>query len=172
METGPQDLLTWLVVIGCGLLVGGFYVMGGYFAHIVIKSWHPEEEKRTKRSLLERLKGKWRVLYQLRIKRTYWKYSTIILRFLYLRMLNISPPNFYKVYEFRYNGFFGSHNKNRLMKYTAEFLEWTVDPGITRCKCSDGKERLIPTYALKSFKYYRHEEQKKTGVLFGAPSHS
>lgn len=62
-----------------------------------------------------------------------------------------------KVHNFVYNGLFGNLTDGNA-EYTAEFIEWTEDPGIARCKCSDGKERLIPSFALNGFDYEAHPE--------------
>ena len=32
--------------------------------------------------------------------------------------------------------------------YTVEFVKWTDDPGMFLGKCSDGKDRLIPAWAV------------------------
>ena len=63
-----------------------------------------------------------------------------------------------KVKNFVYNGLFGGPTKG-YAKYTAEFKEWTEDPGIAICTCSDGKERLIPTFALKGFDPEKYPKQ-------------
>ena len=84
---------------------------------------------------------------------------------------NIIEKKQYKIRNFAYNGFFGK-NLPGYMPCTAQFVEWTSDPGITRCMCSDSKERLIPTYALEGFDYEDYPEQEKTGVYFGLPSSS
>lgn len=76
-----------------------------------------------------------------------------------------------RVKNFNYNGFFCQCLKG-YAKYTAEFKEWTDDPGIAVCVCSDGKERLIPSCQLEGFDYDAHPKQGNTGVLFGSPSHS
>ena len=78
----------------------------------------------------------------------------------------------YVVEEFTYNGFMGTHNPTIVMPYTARFEEWTTDPGIAVCLCSDGERRLIPTYALRDVDHDDLPVQQKTGVLFGVPSNS
>ena len=50
----------------------------------------------------------------------------------------------YQVIKFKYNGF-GVTFLTGYATYTAEFKQWTNDPGIALCTCSDGKERLIPS---------------------------
>ena len=55
-----------------------------------------------------------------------------------------------EIRKFKYNGFSGRINSG-LAKYTAEFKEWTQDPGVAVCACSDGKERLIPSFAFVGF---------------------
>ena len=76
-----------------------------------------------------------------------------------------------RVKKFDYNGFYCRSLKGHT-KYTAEFKEWTEDPGIAICVCSDGVERLIPSCQLEGFDYDLYPKQKKTGLLFGTPSHS
>jgi len=71
------------------------------------------------------------------------------------------------VHPFEYNGFYGNVDTSKYVDYTASFLEWTSDPGIARCECSDGEERLIPTFAMKGFNVKDYPEQPKTGVMFG-----
>lgn len=77
-----------------------------------------------------------------------------------------------KVTKFRYNGFSGSNDPTKVMKYTATFKHWTTDPGVGVFTCSDNKERLIPTFALVDFKLADYPVQEKTGVFFGEPSKS
>lgn len=88
-----------------------------------------------------------------------------------------------KVNVFTYNGMFVSLEGNKFTDYTAEFIEWTEDPGITKCICSDGKERLIPSICLWAEDGGRPElpEQdtkkarevvKKSGFYIGKPSKS
>jgi hypothetical protein len=76
-----------------------------------------------------------------------------------------------QVQNFSYNGFSGQLFNN-VADYTAEFLEWTNDPGIAKCKCSDGKIRNIPSFALLEFKETDYPKQKKTGIIFGTPCNS
>ncbi|RLF87253.1 hypothetical protein DRN34_02245 [Thermococci archaeon] len=33
--------------------------------------------------------------------------------------------------------------------YRAQFIRWSGDPGVAVMQCSDGKERFIPTFALR-----------------------
>ena len=73
----------------------------------------------------------------------------------------------YDVYEFTYNGLMGTVEET-LADYTAQFKCWTPDPGICKCECSDGIERLIPTFALCDFSRNDVEEQSKTGIIFGS----
>ena len=77
----------------------------------------------------------------------------------------------YNVKNFTYNGFFVSLAEGEA-PYTAEFLEWTTDPGVAKCNCSDGKMRLIPTCALVGVMHRDLPKQTKTSVVFGAPSQS
>ena len=76
-----------------------------------------------------------------------------------------------RVKNFEYNGFYCRDRKG-YAKYTAEFKEWTDDPGIAVCICSDGKERLIPSCQLEGFNYELYPKQESTNILFGLPSHS
>ena len=76
-----------------------------------------------------------------------------------------------KVQNFTYNGFYGEL-EDGLTSYTAEFKEWTTDPGVGRFICSDGEERLIPTFALRGGDTNHLPPQPKTGVLFGTPCRS
>jgi hypothetical protein len=52
------------------------------------------------------------------------------------------------VKNFSYNGFMGQVLSGTA-PYTAEFVEWTLDPGVALFQCSDGEVRLIPTFALE-----------------------
>jgi hypothetical protein len=72
-----------------------------------------------------------------------------------------------KIQNFEYNGFFGKLLEG-LTPYTATFKEWTSDPGIGIFTCSDGEERLIPTFAIISKMPEDIPKQEKSGVLFGA----
>ena len=76
---------------------------------------------------------------------------------------------FLPVERFRYNGFCGEGMAPEDAGYTAKFVRWTIDPGIGIFICSDGKYRLIPTYAVKGFKHTDAEPQAETGLLFGGP---
>lgn len=94
----------------------------------------------------------------------------------------------FKVEEFSYGGLFVGPKYNpdgtiKIAPYTAEFKEWTTDPGMVICICSDGKERRIPTCQLQGFKVKDYPLQEDTpgyttatkeGVMFlaGPPSHS
>lgn len=62
------------------------------------------------------------------------------------------------VRHFSYNGLFGFQQPG-YADYTAEFKEWTDDPGVAVCTCSDGKERLIPAFALEGFNVNQYPEQ-------------
>ena len=72
-----------------------------------------------------------------------------------------------QVRKFEYNGFCGKTMPG-LTPYTAEFKEWTSDPGVALWTCSDGEERLIPTFAIVGKLHSDIPKQPKTGVLFGA----
>lgn len=82
----------------------------------------------------------------------------------------------FQIQNFVYDGF-AVHPKEGFASYRASFKEWTNDPGIAKCDCSDGKERLIPSCQLKSEENIQLAKQiykKATGgkVIIGAPSHS
>lgn len=53
--------------------------------------------------------------------------------------------------------------------YTAKFVEWTRDPGIAVFECSDGKLRLIPTYAIKGDHQILPEQDYSNKIYFGGP---
>ncbi len=77
----------------------------------------------------------------------------------------------YEVENFSYNGFMGQSLPGKA-PYKAKFIRWTSDPGVGVFLCSDGEQRLIPTFALVGDhsglpnQYLRHK------VYFGSPSHS
>lgn len=81
----------------------------------------------------------------------------------------------FRVKRFVYDGFSGYETEG-LTDYSARFKRWTPDPGVAFFQCSDGKERLIPTFALLARRMKENlkklPQQEKTGVLFGAPSSS
>ena len=72
--------------------------------------------------------------------------------------------------NFVYNGFTGKLAKGTA-PYKAKFINWTGDPGIARMLCSDGRVRLIPTFALKGggFSLPYDDTNKK---MFGVASSS
>ena len=73
-----------------------------------------------------------------------------------------------KVRNFEYNGFCGKL-LDGYTSYTANFKEWTSDPGVATFTCSDGEDRLIPTFAMEGEELPAGvPKQPKTGVLFGA----
>lgn len=75
------------------------------------------------------------------------------------------------VKNFMYNGLF-VQRLGGYAGYTATFKEWTEDPGIAVCKCSDGKERLIPSCCLDEFDkdaYPKQNTDNKVGY-WGSPS--
>lgn len=77
------------------------------------------------------------------------------------------------VENFMYNGLFVQRQVG-YAGYTATFKEWTEDPGIAVCECSDGQERLIPSCCLHGFNYDAYTKQNtdnKVGYL-GSPSRS
>lgn len=78
-----------------------------------------------------------------------------------------------KIYEFKYDGFGGTCNEDRIMDYDVEPIAWSRDPGIFLAKCSDGYQRFIPTYAIVGGKPKEWPEQDLTdAIMFGCPSSS
>lgn len=80
----------------------------------------------------------------------------------------------FKVSNFTYNGFFG-RVEDGYAPYTARFIEWTNDPGIATFRCSDGKDRLIPTFALNGVPigYLPKQVYADSGIsFFGTPCRS
>ena len=79
----------------------------------------------------------------------------------------------YIVRNFIYGGFSGKLRPG-FTKYKAGFINWTGDPGIARMLCSDGRVRLIPTFALKGKGYSLPEDttKKEDKIMFGSPSKS
>lgn len=79
-----------------------------------------------------------------------------------------------KIRNFEYNGFSGIELRGNA-PFKARFKRWTNDPGIGLFECSDGKERLIPTFAIRNFSKQNLPksnvpEEKK--VLFGVACNS
>jgi len=78
-----------------------------------------------------------------------------------------------EIYEFSYNGFGGFCNQEKVMEYTVKFEHWTNDPGIFVGTCSDGQERLVPTYAIVDYPEVDLPEQDLSKmVYFGIPATS
>jgi len=78
----------------------------------------------------------------------------------------------YDVDNFEYNGFCGKTTEG-IAPYKVIFKKWTNDPGIGVFECSDNKERLIPTFAIRKFKWKSLPKQDMNNkVYFGSPSHS
>ena len=77
----------------------------------------------------------------------------------------------FTVRNFEYNGFYGRELKGNA-SYTASFKSWTRDPGIAECECSDGKIRLLPTFALVDAYPLLPKQDMSNKVFFGVPSHS
>lgn len=79
------------------------------------------------------------------------------------------------VRNFEYNGFFGSLHPG-YAEYKAKFVQWTNDPGIALCECSDGKSRFIPSFAIERNKEcaVKHlpKQDFSNKVMFGVPSTS
>ena len=73
--------------------------------------------------------------------------------------------------NFTYNGFMGKLSGG-LANYRASFINWSGDPGISRMTCSDGKVRLIPTFALKGCGFSLPYDDTIKKKMFGAPSTS
>jgi len=74
-----------------------------------------------------------------------------------------------RVRNFSYNGLTGKLLEG-VAEFTAEFIKWSDDPGIAICSCSDGVERLIPTFAF--VEKVNFPVQEKTGVILGTPCSS
>jgi hypothetical protein len=53
-----------------------------------------------------------------------------------------------QIYDFTYDGIMCQVLKSTA-PYSITFKEWTNDPGIMLCECSDGVNRKIPTCTLK-----------------------
>jgi len=74
-----------------------------------------------------------------------------------------------------YNGFSGSL-KEGMAPFTGQFVRWTADPGVAEIRCSDGKTRYIPSYAIHGHKPPEpdYEKMKKNGQMayFGKASSS
>ena len=77
----------------------------------------------------------------------------------------------FEVGNFTYNGFCGQHLPGKA-PYTATFIRWTDDPGVAIFLCSDGKERLIPTFAIIGDTSGLPKQDYSNKVYFGSPSHS
>lgn len=77
----------------------------------------------------------------------------------------------YQVENFKYNGFMVQPEPG-LTNYTATFKNWTNDPGIALCECSDGQERLIPSCCLIGDKNNLPKQDMSNKVLFGQSSKS
>jgi len=77
----------------------------------------------------------------------------------------------YQVENFKYNGFI-ILTKLGLANYIAKFKNWTNDPGITLCECSDNIERLIPSCCLIGNKSNLPKQDMSNKILFGQPSKS
>lgn len=76
--------------------------------------------------------------------------------------------------NFEYNGFFGKELPGS-PEYTGKFVKWTNDPGIVLLACSDGKERLVPTFAIDLSYISLVLPQPEPGApktMFGAASRS
>ena len=79
----------------------------------------------------------------------------------------------FDIENFTYNGFAGQSLEG-LAPYKAKFNRWTNDPGIAVFDCSDGEERLIPTFAVMGEMPDSTPKQTYEGgkQYFGIPSHS
>lgn len=79
------------------------------------------------------------------------------------------------IFHFEYNGFSGKLLDGET-SFRGRFLEWTNDPGIMRMDCSDGRRRLIPSFAVRHKSGKNHlpkQVYKKSGLTyFGPPSTS
>jgi len=77
----------------------------------------------------------------------------------------------FRVENFKYDGF-SVQPKKGIANYTAIFKNWTNDPGIANCICSDNKERLIPSCCLIGDKSILPKQDMNNKVLFGQSSNS
>lgn len=81
-----------------------------------------------------------------------------------------------KIRRFLYNGFHGQLCRGKTRYSVTSFIEWTKDPGIGIFKCSDGKRRLIPSFAFiecwKEIKHLIPEQDMTNKVYFGTPCKS
>ena len=78
----------------------------------------------------------------------------------------------FPVKNFEYNGFMGKIGKG-MADYTCKFKEWTCNPGVAVMDCSDGEERLIPTFAIRGSQLLSAQVMEpKEKVLFGPPCSS
>lgn len=77
----------------------------------------------------------------------------------------------FQVENFKYNGF-SVQSKPGIANYTANFKNWTNDPGIALCECSDNKERLIPSCCLIGDKNILPKQDMSNKVYFGNLSNS
>lgn len=77
----------------------------------------------------------------------------------------------FKVENFNYNGIVVTSRKGEA-SYTAQFKEWTNDPGILIGICSDGKERLIPSCCLIGDRSELPKQDMKNKTIFGKSSKS
>ncbi len=88
-----------------------------------------------------------------------------------------NTSNEYNIEKFTYNGFFGQSLPG-IAKYKVKFNKWSLDPGIILMDCSDGMQRLIPSWAMIGENDLPKQDIKinsKTGmaeVLFGMASKS
>ena len=92
-------------------------------------------------------------------------------------LMRLNYPFPYQVTKFEYNGFAGSGDETVVMSYNARFKAWTGDPGVAVMTCSDGEERLIPTFAMRySFLTLPNDmtrvEKSGQTTFFGAASKS
>jgi len=77
----------------------------------------------------------------------------------------------FEVENFLYNGFIVKPLPGKAY-YQAAFKEWTRDPGVARCVCSDGEERLIPSCQLIGDKSCLPQQSYENKEMFGESSHS
>jgi hypothetical protein len=80
----------------------------------------------------------------------------------------------FRIRNFEYNGFFGKDLEG-FAPYWCKFVRWSGDPGVAVMQCSDGRERLIPTFALPagvSIVLPDDNTRQEDKILFGRPSQS
>ena len=90
---------------------------------------------------------------------------------------DVTFPTEDSIANFKYDGMF-IHPIKGFARYKAvSFVKWTTDPGVFVIRCSDGKDRLIPTcQTSEEFKKNIPPQPKHPmagkGFILGEPSSS